>query len=135
MALMSQPCAHKAPGLCSRNAGFGNLDLDILAAASWELLTTTLANMPESQRRAVELWAHSASFGDIAKVLDETPHARGPQTRRQAERQPLQRLLADRAIRYRNCCRHVSLLTPGLHGEKKCYQGRCAQPPVRIKHY
>jgi aspartate aminotransferase-like enzyme len=25
-------------------------DLDILAAASWELLTTTLANMPESQR-------------------------------------------------------------------------------------
>jgi predicted nucleic acid-binding Zn ribbon protein len=26
-------------------------DLDILAAALWELLTTTLANMPESQRR------------------------------------------------------------------------------------
>jgi hypothetical protein len=25
-------------------------DLDILAAASWELLTTTLANMPDSQR-------------------------------------------------------------------------------------
>ena len=35
-----------------------------------ELLRYAKTHMPESQRRAVELWAHSASFGDIAKVLE-----------------------------------------------------------------
>jgi hypothetical protein len=39
----------KAAGVSERPMTLG--DLDILAAASWELLTTTLANMPESQRR------------------------------------------------------------------------------------
>jgi hypothetical protein len=39
----------KAAGVSERPMALG--DLDILAAASWELLTTTLANMPESQRR------------------------------------------------------------------------------------
>ena len=38
----------KAAGVSERPMTSG--DLDILAAASWELLTTTLANMPESQR-------------------------------------------------------------------------------------
>ena len=39
----------KAAGVSERPMTLG--DLDILAAASWELLTTTLANMPEPQRR------------------------------------------------------------------------------------
>lgn len=38
----------KAAGVSERPMTSG--DLDILAAASWELLTTTLANMPEPQR-------------------------------------------------------------------------------------
>ena len=38
----------KSAGVSERPMTSG--DLDILAAASWELLTTTLANMPESQR-------------------------------------------------------------------------------------
>jgi hypothetical protein len=38
----------KAAGVSERPMTSG--DLDILAAASWELLTTTLANMHEAQR-------------------------------------------------------------------------------------
>ncbi len=38
----------KAAGVSEKPMTLG--DLDILAAASWELLTTTLANMPESHR-------------------------------------------------------------------------------------
>ena len=38
----------KAAGVSEKPVTSG--DLDILAAASWELLTTTLANMPEAQR-------------------------------------------------------------------------------------
>ena len=34
-----------------------------------ELLRYAKTHMPEPQRRAVELWAHSASFGDIAHTL------------------------------------------------------------------
>jgi hypothetical protein len=42
-------------------------DLDILAAASWELLTTTLTNMPEAQRgRRVRKLSETLA-GDVAK--------------------------------------------------------------------
>ena len=42
-------------------------DLDILAAASWELLTTTLANMPESQRGKRVRQLSETLAADVAK--------------------------------------------------------------------
>ena len=56
---------HKAAGISERPMTSG--DLDILAAASWELLTTTLANMPEAQRgRRVRQLSESLA-ADVAK--------------------------------------------------------------------
>ena len=53
----------KAAGVSERPMTLG--DLDILAAASWELLTTTLANMPESQRcRRVRQLSETLAAGD-----------------------------------------------------------------------
>jgi hypothetical protein len=55
----------KAAGVSERPMTLG--DLDILAAASWELLTTTLANMPESHRgRRVRRLSESL-VADVAK--------------------------------------------------------------------
>ena len=58
----------KAANVSERPMTLG--DLDILAAASWELLTTTLANMPESQRgrRVRQLSENLAA--DVAKKRD-----------------------------------------------------------------
>ena len=54
-------------------------DLDILAAASWELLTTTLANMPEPQRdRRVRRLSETLT-ADVAKKrerLEQKIHGR-----------------------------------------------------------
>jgi hypothetical protein len=58
----------KAAGVSERQMTLG--DLDILAAASWELLTTTLANMPESHRgRRVKQLSESL-MADVAKKRD-----------------------------------------------------------------
>jgi hypothetical protein len=55
----------KAAGVSEKPVTSG--DLDILAAASWELLTTTLANMPESQRaRRVSRLSETLAV-DVAK--------------------------------------------------------------------
>jgi hypothetical protein len=55
----------KAAGVSERPMTLG--DLDILVAASWELLTTTLANMPESHRgRRVRRLSESL-VADVAK--------------------------------------------------------------------
>jgi hypothetical protein len=55
----------KAAGVSERPMTSG--DLDILAAASWELLTTTLANMPEPQRgRRVRRLSETLT-ADVAK--------------------------------------------------------------------
>jgi hypothetical protein len=55
----------KAAGVSERPMTSG--DLDILAAASWELLTTTLANMSEPQRgRRVRRLSETLT-ADVAK--------------------------------------------------------------------
>jgi hypothetical protein len=55
----------KAAGVSERPMTLG--DLEILATASWELLTTTLANMPESHRgRRVRRLSESL-VADVAK--------------------------------------------------------------------
>ena len=55
----------KAADVSERPMSLG--DLDILAAASWELLTTTLANMTESQRdRRVRRLSETLA-ADVAK--------------------------------------------------------------------
>ena len=55
----------KAAGVSERPMTMG--DLDILAAASWELLTTTLANMPESQRGKRVRQLSETLAADVAK--------------------------------------------------------------------
>ncbi|MGC2077972.1 MAG: hypothetical protein WA728_18460 [Xanthobacteraceae bacterium] len=55
----------KAAGVSERPMTSG--DLDILAAASWELLTTTLANMPEAQRGRRVRQLSETLAADVAK--------------------------------------------------------------------
>jgi aspartate aminotransferase-like enzyme len=55
----------KAAGVSERPMTSG--DLDILAAASWELLTTTLANMPEPQRGRRARRLSETLTADVAK--------------------------------------------------------------------
>jgi hypothetical protein len=67
----------KAAGVSERPMTSG--DLDILAAASWELLTTTLANMPEPQRgRRVRRLSETltASVAKKRERLEQKIHGR-----------------------------------------------------------
>jgi hypothetical protein len=67
----------KAAGVSERPMTSG--DLDILAAASWELLATTLANMPEPQRgRRVRRLSETltASVAKKRERLEQKIHGR-----------------------------------------------------------